>query len=238
MPAKSETSEERRAYKREWEKKNRGRGKRHRVWMFVFYPESADQDWRELADELGLPFCVSPLHDQDTWTAKDERKNPKHKAGELKKPHYHGLADYPQPVDYETVKNDFAFLGTESIKYAKSKASMALYLCHVGSKDKAAYDPAEVLEFGGANWHDWCSELENVHAMMKDMRDFIKENNVTEFDLFQDWCDANNDTWSRALDLKCAWAIGNYIDKRRNRMTQQARIERTRYKANETDSEG
>ena len=62
--------------KKQWEKENRGRGSRHRVWMFVFYPESADPDWREIADELGLPFCVSPLHDKDFWTARDERKNP------------------------------------------------------------------------------------------------------------------------------------------------------------------
>lgn len=212
--------------KRKWEKKNRGKGARHRVWMFVFYEDSADPDWREDADEMGLPFLVSPLHDQDTWTARDERKNPKHKAGELKKPHFHGLAEYPQPVDYDTVKDDFAFLGTQSIKYAKSKPSMSRYLCHLDSHDKAQYDPAEVLEFGGANWHDWCGELEDVHKIMLEMRAFIRDENVniTEFDQFQDWCDENNDTWSRALDMKCAWSIGNYIERRRNRLQYEARV--------------
>ncbi len=44
--------------------------------MFVFYPESADPDWREIAEsELMLPFCVSPLHDRDAWTERDERKS-------------------------------------------------------------------------------------------------------------------------------------------------------------------
>lgn len=235
MPYKDK--EKQREAKRKWERENRSRGSRHRVWMFVFYPESADPDWREIADsELMLPFCVSPLHDNDTWTARDERKNPKHKAGELKKAHWHGLAEYPQPVDFATVKEDFAFLGTTNIKYAKSKASMALYLCHIGSKDKAQYDPAEVLEFGGANWHDWCGELEDVHAIMLEMRAFIVERNVTEFDLFQLWCDENNDTWSRALDLKCSWAIGNFIERRRNRIQQCAKLERERRRDNEGDA--
>lgn len=234
MPYKDK--EKQREAQRKWERENRGRGSRHRVWMFVFYPESADPDWREIADELGLPFCVSPLHDKDFWTARDERKNPKHIEGELKKAHWHGLAEYPQPVDFATVREDFAFLGTTNIKYAKSKASMALYLCHVGSKDKVQYDPAEVLEFGGANWHDWCGELEDVHATMLEMRAFIVEHNVTEFDLFQLWCDENNDTWSRALDLKCSWAIGNFIERRRNRIQQCAKLDRERRRDNEGDA--
>ena len=231
MPYKDK--EKQREAQRKWEKENRGRGSRHRVWMFVFYEDGACDGWRDEADELGLPFLVSPLHDKDVWTKGDERKNPKHKAGALKEPHYHGLVEYPHPVDYETVKADFAFLGTHSIKYAKSKASMALYLTHEKSKDKAQYDPAEVLEFGGANWRDWCSELEDVHATMKEMRVFIRDYNVLEFDQFQDWCDENNDMWSRALDLKCSWAIGNYIERRRNRIQQCAKLERERRRDNE-----
>lgn len=227
MPYKDK--EKRREAQREWEKKNRSRGTRHKVWMFVFYPESADPDWREIAEsELALPFCVSPLHDRDTWTERDERKNPKHVAGTLKKPHWHGLVEYPNAVDYETVKEDFAFLGTTNIKYAKNKASMALYLCHVGSQDKVQYDPSEVQEFGGANWHDWCSELEDVHATMVEMRAWLRDNvslHNWEFSDFMDWCDENNDTWSRALDLKCSWAIGNYMDKQRAKLIYRARVE-------------
>ena len=56
--------------------RQRSRGTQHKVWMFVFYPESADPDWREIAEsELMLPFCVSPLHDRDAWTERDERKS-------------------------------------------------------------------------------------------------------------------------------------------------------------------
>lgn len=228
MPYKD--PEKQREAQRRWDRENRGRGARHRVWMFVFYPESADPDWREIADsELMLPFCVSPLHDRDVWTPRDERKNPKHKAGELKKAHWHGLAEYPNPVDYQTVAEDFAFLGTSNIKYAKSKGSMALYLCHIGSSDKAQYDPKDVQEFGGANWHDWCSEVQDVHATMREMRAWLRENvhlHNWEFTDFVDWCDEENDEWSRALDLNCAWAIGNYMDKMRAKRMFQAKLDR------------
>lgn len=179
MPYKDK--EKQREAQRKWEKENRGAGKRHKVWMFIFYPDTAEVGWRDECDELGLPFLVSPLHDRDVWTAADERRNPDHIEGEVKVAHHHGLVEYPQPVGYDTVKEDFAFLHTHSIKYAKSKASMALYLTHEKCSDKVQYDWRDVLEFGGANWHDWCNELEDLHAMMKEMRQYIIANNVSEF---------------------------------------------------------
>lgn len=219
MPYKDK--EKQREAQRKWERENRGRGTQHTTWMFVFYPESADPDWREIADsELMLPFCVSPLHDKDRWTARDERKNPKHKAGELKKPHWHAIAEYPHAVSFAQVKEDFEFLGTTNIKYVRDKGSMALYLCHIGSKDKVLYDTQDVQEFGGANWHEWCSEVQDIHATMKEMRVWLRDNvqiHNWEFSDFVDWCDEENDDWSRALDTKCAWAIGNYMDKQRNK---------------------
>lgn len=230
MPYKDK--EKQREAQRKWEKENRGAGKRHKVWMFIFYPDTAEVGWRDECDELGLPFLVSPLHDRDVWTAADERRNPDHIEGEVKVAHYHGLVEYPQPVDYDTVKEDFAFLRTHSIKYAKSKASMALYLTHEKCSDKVQYDWRDVLEFGGANWHDWCNELEDLHATMKEMRQYIIANNVSEFYEFQLWCDENNDMWSRALDLKCAWAIGNFIERRRNAIQQAANLDREKRRDN------
>lgn len=212
MPVNDEKS--RREYKREWERKNR-QGTRHKNWMGIFYEESAP-DWRDEFSELMLPVVVSPVHDADTWTKSDEKKNPEHVAGVLKKPHRHWLAEYPNPVSYQEVCEDFAFLNSKNIKYAKSLPAMARYLVHRDNKDKAQYSPDGILEFGGANWLDWCSKCIDLHSSMKEMRVFIRENNFTEFVDFQDWCDEHNDEWSRLLDVSCAWAIGNYIDRQRN----------------------
>ena len=229
MPYKD--PEKAKAVKREWDKKNRV-GKRHQVWTGIFYEESPP-NWHEELDELCLPVCVSPLHDRDVWTACDEKKNPKHIEGEIKKAHRHFLVKYPSGVDYQTVKDDFSFLGGGShIKFVKSRARMALYLVHAKSDDKAKYSSDEVLEFGGANWNDWCTELQDLHAMMKEMRVWLRENPAIhhwEFSDFQDWCDEFNDEWGRALDLKCAWAIGNYIDRQRAKIEHRARVERAMF---------
>lgn len=38
------------------------------------------------------------------------------------------------------------------------------------------------------------------HDMLRAMRKHIRENGITDFTDFQDWCDENNDCWSLALD--------------------------------------
>ena len=38
------------------------------------------------------------------------------------------------------------------------------------------------------------------HDMLRAMRKHIRENGITDFTDFQDWCDENNDCWSQALD--------------------------------------
>ena len=68
--------------------------------------------------------------------------------------------------------------------------------------------------------------------MMKEMRQYIIANNVAEFYEFQLWCDENNDMWSRALDLKCAWAIGNFIERRRNAIQQAAKLDHEKRRDN------
>ena len=214
--------------KREWDRKNRN-GKRHQVWLGIFYDEDCP-GWEQEITELCIPALVSPVHDKDVWTEHDEKKYPdKVKAGEPKKPHRHIIVDYGtnHGVDFETFKKDFSFLGRDGsgparCKFAKNKAGSTAYLCHLTADCRRAkkfiYDESLVLEFCGANYRDWLAAIEDIHALMKEMRQFITDNDVREFDLFQDWCDENADEWSRALDLKCSWAIGNYIERRRNRL--------------------
>lgn len=46
---------------------------------------------------------------------------------------------------------------------------------------------------------------------MRAMRRHIVENGVTEFAVFQNWCDENNVRWAEALDKGCADAIEKFI---------------------------
>lgn len=218
MPYKDK--EKQREAQRKYE---RGKRKpRHGVWTFIFYPED-NGEWAEVLDDLAIEVLVSPEHDNDRWTERDERKNPKHKAGEKKKNHRHGLVRYPNPVDYDKVMEDFAELGIHTVKYVRSYSAMALYLTHAKSPEKTQYDPKDVVEFGGASYNEAINEGIDLHAELKAMRAFIRENNFTEFYDFWNWCDENRDDWSYLIDVKCAWVIGQYIDRYRNALAFDAR---------------
>ena len=52
------------------------------------------------------------------------------------------------------------------------------------------------------------------HDMLRAMRKHIRENGITDFTDFQDWCDENNDCWSLALDSGLSPVIEKYIDGR------------------------
>ena len=186
--------EKRREVKRKYEQEKRKQ--RRTNWMLVFYEDQCPE-WREELD--------------DEWTERDEKKNPKHKAGTLKEPHRHLLAMYDNPVSYDQVVKDFAFLKSKNVKYVKSLPAMARYLTHMDSPDKAQYDPEGVCEFGGADWRDLCATTSDKHLALREMRAFIRENNVVDFYLFWDWCDEHNDEWSRLLDDSCCYAIEHYM---------------------------
>lgn len=69
------------------------RGTRHRGWVWVAYPESIADDWREALVNEGVPTYVSPLHDRDV-----------NGNGVPKKPHYHGLMLWDSPTTYEIAR--------------------------------------------------------------------------------------------------------------------------------------
>lgn len=52
------------------------------------------------------------------------------------------------------------------------------------------------------------------HDTLRAMRKHIRENGITDFTDFQDWCDENNDRWSQALDSGLSSVIEKYIDGR------------------------
>ncbi len=46
---------------------------RKRNWVFVVYPDSAPENWREMLRDIHVPGYVSPLHEDD-YNADGEKK--------------------------------------------------------------------------------------------------------------------------------------------------------------------
>lgn len=219
MPYK-DPEKKKEANRRAEAKRKEREGTRVRCWLLVFYPDSAPAEWAELLSEVHLPVWVSPLHDKDTWTEADEKKDPKHKAGTMKKPHYHLIAQYPDKVSRDDFLADFGFLnGPTNVKVCKSLISMVRYLVHADDPDKAQYEKADVRVFGGAEL-DLVEQLgtHERHEALKAMRAFIREKNITDFCDFVDYCDDCEITWAHLLDDNSSYVIEKYIKSRRYKL--------------------
>ena len=64
-----------------------------RNWAFILYLDSAPINWRDILQETGCMFAISPYHDKDI--------NPDNTP---KKPHYHIIMCYDGPTSYNVVK--------------------------------------------------------------------------------------------------------------------------------------
>lgn len=126
---------------------------RNRLWGAILYPDSLPDGWLEMIERMHVPIAISPLHDRDVWTEFDERENPVHKAGELKKPHYHMIMYFSGPKSLRQVVSLLEPLGKgllgNPISLADKLASNR-YLIHLDNPDKAQYDPKDIVCLSGA----------------------------------------------------------------------------------------
>lgn len=222
MPYKDK-EKEKAAKQRYEEKRKQANGERRKVWTGLFYPDSAPPEWRDMLSEEHQKVWVSPLHDNDVWTAADEKKDKAHKAGTAKKAHYHYIAEYEVQVDRDTFLKDFAFLnGPTNVKAVKSLRSMVRYLAHLDDPQKAQYDKADILTFGGAEV-DLVEQLgsHERHEALRAMRKFIKENRITDYCDFVDYCDDCEATWAQLLDDNSSYTIEKYIKSRRYKLMEE-----------------
>lgn len=122
-----------------------------RVWKFVFYPESAPENFLEIMEDWHIPLLLSPLHDKDTF-----------KDGSPKKPHfhvlmvfegnkrYHNLIDYVSQLGVNYVRQaDWFRDGDGELEKAASRRGDERYLCHLDSPRKFHYDVNDVLPMSG-----------------------------------------------------------------------------------------
>lgn len=158
---------------------------RTRNWTAVFYPESCPENWRDIITNWHARAYVSPLHDQD--------KNPDAEGGgdAIKKAHYHLVVCYDGPKSFEQVKENTDELNGTIPQRVDSLRGMIRYLVHMDNPEKAQYSKADISLFNGADLDVmFAPSPSQMKQMRRDIIDFIKEHNITEFSDLVDKLDA------------------------------------------------
>lgn len=182
---------------REYDQKRRG--KRTRNWAFLLYPESCVTEWREVMGQMCVPAFVSPLHDQDVWTAYDEQENENHKQGEPKKSHYHVMLMFSSVKTYQQVMEKVEQLGGTSCVPIEDVKAYARYLCHTGQKDKAQYNSDDVLQFGGADYAETVEGTGDKVKVIAEMEEFIEQQGIDSYHALSRYARQNRPDWYRVL---------------------------------------
>lgn len=175
------------------------KGKRTRNWAFLIYPESAPANWREILERNPIPALVSPLHDQDVWTAYDEQDNPDHKAGTAKKEHWHILLMYSSVKTYEQVMELVEQLGGSTCVKVEDAKAYARYLCHLGSKDKHVYTPDEVEQYGGADYWELIEGTGDKVEAIAEMEEWCEQQGITSYAALSSYARRERRDWYRVL---------------------------------------
>lgn len=178
--------------------------KRTRNWTFVFYPESTREDWREVLGEKGLQLAVSPLHDRDTYTkdvyyTKDE-KTPdgvehkageiKHRAGDVKKAHYHAVIVFDSVKSREQVQEIAQLLAIDgtlapAVQHCMNLRGSMRYLAHIDNPEKVQYDVGDITTIGGLDWNYYAMSNADLECDTRDkmtrVLNMAYENDVANF---------------------------------------------------------
>ena len=161
---------------------------RKRNWVFVVYPDSAPENWREILREMLVPGFISPLHDSDV-----------NADGEPKKPHWHVLLTFKGNKSYEQIKEITDRLNAPAPQVCKDIRAYARYLCHLDNPEKAQYEVASVECLGGADYLDKVKCAADTDTALSEMMDWCIEQGCFSFFRLSNYARRSRPDWFRVI---------------------------------------
>lgn len=168
---------------------------RSRVHMLLLYPDNPNH--AKALEKIPYSYdCAFILHDKDTFTEEDQKKNPDYKAGTLKKAHYHVVLRFNQAVWSSAICKALEIEHT-FIEDCKRFENALQYLIHYNDQDKYQYSIDDVKGNLATKLKESInkvekSEGEKVSELIAFIKGYEGKLSVTEF---AEYC-AINGYWS------------------------------------------
>ena len=116
---------------------------RSRVHLILLYPDNPDH--LEVLDKITKSYDFAGIvHNRDMWTEEDEKLNPSHKAGDLKKEHIH-IVLRTQNAVWNTALCKELGLDDKFCEQVKNIERSLQYLLHYNEPDKTQYSIDDVF---------------------------------------------------------------------------------------------
>jgi len=179
---------------------------RTRTWAFVAYPESLPSNWREMLDEMFVPWACSPLHDKDVNET----------TGEPKKPHYHVVLSFEGKKSYEQVKEITDKLNATAPQKCRSVRGAVRYMAHLDNPEKAQYSTSDITSGMGFDVDDALKlSATEKDQILQRIEDFIWAKHVKEYAHLAYWVSKYHPDWRETLKSN-SYHIGQIVKSIRN----------------------
>lgn len=186
--------------------KSNKKEKRTRNWGFIFYPDSAPTNWREILTAYHTDIVISPLHDKDINPCTNEPK----------KPHWHGAIIFEGPKTRAQAQEIVDAINGTNVQDIKSLNGDIRYFTHIDNPEKAQYDRADIVSIGAFDVDECFKRSIDKYNTISEMLDYIETNNITEFFMFLKYCrEEKFETWFKQL-CDNSFIIREYITSKRN----------------------
>lgn len=188
---------------------------RTKNWTFIQYDDSSAEDWRIKLDDLKVPWCESPLHDKD--------KNPD---GSDKKPHRHIVMAFSSKKSFEQIQEISDLVSGVKPEKVANMRGMVRYLVHMDNPEKVKYSVGGIIAHSGFDVDAYIKASgRDRREIIKEMMEYIKENDICWFDEFCDYCyEKRFDDWSEIITDRNTLYIQKYIMARSQRKEHEIKI--------------
>lgn len=146
---------------------------RSNKWAFIFYQESAPENYLEILEEMHVPFVLSPWHDKDVNNV----------TGEIKKAHKHGALYFDSLKSYSQVSSLISekLNAPKHVEVVMSPKGMYEYFIHAENLGKTPYQ-IEDIEWGCGFELGNFLIANNTGEFLNSVIDVIEENDFVEFE--------------------------------------------------------
>ena len=190
------------------------KGKTARCFATILYPESASEDWIEQLESLHIKILISPLHDRDTDAF-----------GTIKKPHHHIMLMFSSTKSVSQIREITSAIGSVGVEKVLDPLAYAAYLIHRNSPDKVQYSAEDVISFN-VNYLDFISNTPTASDLLKDIIDYIENENLRSFATLIQHCREHQEDWLRCIYAK-PYFFSIYLKSRKWTSAESAEIDAT-----------
>jgi hypothetical protein len=201
--------------------KSSGQG-RTRNWGGILYPDSLPENYLDILNESHIKWALSPLHNKDL-----------NADGEHKKDHRHLILVYDTVKSFEQVKELTDKLHGTVPQKLNSLVGAVRYFTHKDNPEKAPYDEKDILCGNGFELEEILKKTTTEKkAIVKEIYEFIKNNDIIEFHELTDYAYEHNADWFDVLMEGHTMVFNAVIKSRRHsEKLQLERVEREQKKA-------